>query len=305
MQNQTFTKLYHKLGRKIGPLEALTLQFLADLQQNVFPGKPFFQQQDRIAETLGISIRQVQTYTKKLKTLNLITYNRGVGALYYYTVNLKAIDNILAEEEDLGTFESPLKGTSNNTNCDVEQYKMSPSNSTKCDVRTVQNVTFNSTKCDVIDYTNNYTKNKNKNNNKKLTKASSSTKSFLINNKKTKTMSIENLNQFDELNFEAQFYIDEIFKLYPNDVNDLNPTDFNNLPVETIKTAYESLSKFINIHVDNQKALPSLSIYFNRSLWEADKLDKLTTMFTPEPVKVSWLRSNSYLDIDEPEGIDF
>ena len=102
MENQTFTKLYHKLGRKIGPLEALTLQFLADLQQNVFPGKPFFQQQDRIAETLGISIRQVQTYTKKLKALNLITYNRGVGALYYYTVNLKAIDTILAEEEVLG-----------------------------------------------------------------------------------------------------------------------------------------------------------------------------------------------------------
>jgi hypothetical protein len=139
----------------------------------------------------------------------------------------------------------------------------------------------------------------------KLTKASGATKSFLNNQQTTETMSIENLNPIDESNFTIQFYIDEIFKLYPNDVNDFNPTDFNNLPVETIKTAYESLTKFIKIHVDNKKALPYLSIYFDKSLWEQEKLNKLTTMFTPEPVKVSWLRSDSYLDVEEPDAIDF
>jgi hypothetical protein len=91
-----FWALNKTLCRAIGIEEILLLQHFIDLQFNLFGGKEFFQQQDRMGEELGISVRMIKTHISKLINLNLITcVKKGVPAKNYYFVLEDEVINLI------------------------------------------------------------------------------------------------------------------------------------------------------------------------------------------------------------------
>jgi DNA-binding IscR family transcriptional regulator len=107
------------LARTFGFTATALLQQLIELQCNNFPNGDFYQQQDNLAEKLGISEKILVSARKKLVETDLLIARRGHGAKYYYTVKL---DNITEFFE------------TDNMEC---------SNTTKGNVRTLQKVPAN------------------------------------------------------------------------------------------------------------------------------------------------------------------
>jgi DNA-binding transcriptional regulator GbsR (MarR family) len=90
MVNKTLTK-------KIGIQQTVILQHLIDLQNNVFGGKEFFQQQERLMEEFNLSRRQISQSIDELITLELITCNKkGVPAKNYYFVQEQKVMELLS-----------------------------------------------------------------------------------------------------------------------------------------------------------------------------------------------------------------
>jgi len=79
------------LAKKFGFTATILLQQLIELQCEYFKEGDFFQQQDKLAEKLGVSEKVLVAARKKLVLANLLIARRGHGAKYYYTVLL---DNI-------------------------------------------------------------------------------------------------------------------------------------------------------------------------------------------------------------------
>jgi len=82
------------LMKEIGLHETLLLQHFIDLQENIFGGK-FYQQQQRIADELGMSVKTIQRIIKKLHSLGYIFVKKeGTPAKNYYLVNTPKITSI-------------------------------------------------------------------------------------------------------------------------------------------------------------------------------------------------------------------
>jgi DNA-binding MarR family transcriptional regulator len=110
------------LARKFGFASTILLQQLIDLQFEYFPNGDFYQQQDELAKTLGITEKILVAARKRLVENNVLIARRGHGAKYYYTV---LTDNIIE------LFESAQE---------------EPSKVTKGHIRKLQNGTANSNK---------------------------------------------------------------------------------------------------------------------------------------------------------------
>jgi DNA-binding Lrp family transcriptional regulator len=81
------------LAKEYGFTATILLQQLIELQCEYFKDGDFYQQQDQLAEKLGISEKVLVAARKKLVDANLLVARRGYLAKYYYTVLL---DNITA-----------------------------------------------------------------------------------------------------------------------------------------------------------------------------------------------------------------
>jgi len=79
------------LAREFGFTATALLQQLIELQCNNFPNGDFYQQQDNLADKLGISEKVLVAARKKIVDANLLIARRGHGTKYYYTVQL---DNV-------------------------------------------------------------------------------------------------------------------------------------------------------------------------------------------------------------------
>lgn len=110
------------LARKFGFTSTILLQQLIDLQFEYFPNGDFYQQQNELAKTLGITEKILVSARKRLVDNNMLIARRGHQAKYYYTV---LTDNIIE------LFESTQE---------------EPSKVTKSHIQTLQNVTANSNK---------------------------------------------------------------------------------------------------------------------------------------------------------------
>ena len=87
------------LAREYGFTATALLQQLIELQCQFFPKGDFYQQQDELANTLGISEKVLVSARKKLIEANLLIARRGYGAKYYYTVSLDNITKFFESEE--------------------------------------------------------------------------------------------------------------------------------------------------------------------------------------------------------------
>jgi hypothetical protein len=96
--NHSYWTLNKELVKKIGLAETLILQHLIDLQENVFEGA-FYQQQDRIGEELSLSDWTVKNGIKTLKEAGLIeVVKRGMPSKNYYKVIEKAVVQMIGNE---------------------------------------------------------------------------------------------------------------------------------------------------------------------------------------------------------------
>lgn len=118
------------LARTYGFHATALLQQLIELQCEFFPNGDFYQQQDKLADKIGISEKVLVPARKKLVEAELLIARRGHGAKYYYTVLLDNITKFFEAEE---TEESEIS----------EGAPMESSNSTKGNILTLQKGTAN------------------------------------------------------------------------------------------------------------------------------------------------------------------
>ena len=118
------------LARTYGFHATALLQQLIELQCEFFPNGDFYQQQDKLADKIGISEKVLVPARKKLVEAELLIARRGHGAKYYYTVLLDNITKFFEAEE---TEESEIS----------EGAPMESSNSTKGNIPTLQKGTAN------------------------------------------------------------------------------------------------------------------------------------------------------------------
>ena len=91
----SWTAINKPLMKKIGLDCTYMFQYLLDLQDNVFDGE-FFQQQDRIAEEFGWTVYKVQTVIKQLVGYGLMSVSRrGLPAKNFYSINDEQVVVIL------------------------------------------------------------------------------------------------------------------------------------------------------------------------------------------------------------------
>ena len=96
------------LAKEFGFTATALLQHLIELQCTYFPNGNFYQQQDTLADTLGISEKILVAARKKLVNAGLLIARRGHSAKYYYTVEL---DNVAEYfEVDERSYSNMTKG---------------------------------------------------------------------------------------------------------------------------------------------------------------------------------------------------
>ena len=99
------------LAREYGFTATALLQQLIELQCQFFPKGDFYQQQDELANTLGISEKVLVSARKKLVEANLLIARRGYGAKYYYTVSLDNITKFFESEESEILEDTPMESS--------------------------------------------------------------------------------------------------------------------------------------------------------------------------------------------------
>lgn len=89
LSNTAYWVINKELAREIGLEATLLLQHLIDLRENYFKeGTPFYQQQSRLSNELGISEYQVRLATKKLVEMEFVSVKReGIPPKYHWTIN--------------------------------------------------------------------------------------------------------------------------------------------------------------------------------------------------------------------------
>ena len=104
LSSSSYWPVNKTLCRGIGLQNTLLLQHFIDLQYNVFNGNEFYQQQERIQKTFGISERQVKQSIKTLIELELISCEKkGIPSKNYYLI---CEDNLIELLGSLQTLQS-------------------------------------------------------------------------------------------------------------------------------------------------------------------------------------------------------
>jgi DNA-binding Lrp family transcriptional regulator len=94
--HSNYTIVQDHLVRKLGAMEAIVLDRLISLCLNNFEGKPFYQQQDNLAKTFGISKSSVIRIITKLSNLDLLSTTKPkYDNKNYYSLNWDNITNLL------------------------------------------------------------------------------------------------------------------------------------------------------------------------------------------------------------------
>jgi len=113
-ENQ-FIKLPYLLIHKIGIIPATVLVHLMDLQRNAFGNGEFYQQQNRMAESLGLSIDIIKRTIKKLKSLGLLKVKKksvnGQPPKNFYDVNVTLYKKMLEETVSVKSTQSLVENT--------------------------------------------------------------------------------------------------------------------------------------------------------------------------------------------------
>lgn len=96
--NQAFWIINKKLYREIGLEATLLLQHFCDLEENIFNGA-FFQQQERIMKEFSWSRKKVEDSIKCLVDKKFLTVEKkGLPMKNYYTINHVEIASFLFTE---------------------------------------------------------------------------------------------------------------------------------------------------------------------------------------------------------------
>ena len=108
--SQSYWVVNKRLANEIGLHETILLQHLIDLADSFFKqGKPFYQQQSRLAKDLPLSEHQIRKATKVLVDKEFITAKRsGIPPKYHYGIcedNLYKFFNLTYKHEET----EPLK----------------------------------------------------------------------------------------------------------------------------------------------------------------------------------------------------
>lgn len=76
---------------------ALVVSHFLSLQEEVFNGKPFYQQQSRILEELNIKLPTLRKIITLLEAKNLLTYDKkGMPAKHYYYINTQELSRVVS-----------------------------------------------------------------------------------------------------------------------------------------------------------------------------------------------------------------
>ena len=129
-----FLKLRKSLLSKLGPIQSIILEHFIDLQQNLFDGE-FYQQQNRIAEFMGISKKIVRANISKLVDLGLLSVVKkslnNQPYKNYYQVNIQKVNDLLDKQVTKSNISKLQNGTK-------VGYKKEPTYVTKSDLPTLQ-----------------------------------------------------------------------------------------------------------------------------------------------------------------------
>lgn len=137
--SQAYWIVNKELANNIGLDATVLLQHLIDLQEEFFKNGNFYQQQERLLETLPLKLKAFRAARKVLQDKKLITYKRGHQAKNYYTV---LNENVL---EVLGiNINSSNSDCSDSSNSDCsDSSKSTSSNSSKSNSGIPQTVRIN------------------------------------------------------------------------------------------------------------------------------------------------------------------
>ena len=103
---ESYWMINKELAKEMGLEATLLLQHLIDLKENYFKkGKPFYQQQKRLATELGLSEYQIRNATKKLVEMDFVSVKReGIPPKYHWTIkeaNLYSFFNLTYKDKEI------------------------------------------------------------------------------------------------------------------------------------------------------------------------------------------------------------
>lgn len=142
----SFTVVNKHLTKKIGLTETYLFQYLLDLQDNVFHGEEFYQQQSRISEETGLSEKVIRSTVSELVRLRLLSTNRkGIPAKIYYHIDDEITTCVVMDLLD------DTKGNNKNIpNVTTSSDDISQQDVTKGNILSEQKVTSNTISKDTI-----------------------------------------------------------------------------------------------------------------------------------------------------------
>jgi hypothetical protein len=76
---------------------ALLVSHFLSLQEEIFGGKPFYQQQSRIMDELNIKLPTLRKLVNLLEAKNLLTYEKvGMPAKHHYYINTQELHKVIS-----------------------------------------------------------------------------------------------------------------------------------------------------------------------------------------------------------------
>lgn len=98
LTQSAFWMVNKHLAKYLGSNDAaLLVSHFLSLQEEVFGGKPFYQQQDRILNELNIKLPTLRKLITLLEAKNLLTYEKkGMPAKHHYYLNTQELNKIIS-----------------------------------------------------------------------------------------------------------------------------------------------------------------------------------------------------------------
>ena len=139
-----FIKLPYLLLHKIGIIPTTVLVHLMELQRNAFGNGEFYQQQNRVADSLGLSTATIKRTIKKLKSLGLIKVQKksvnGQPPKNFYDVNVTLYKKMLEETVSVKSTQSLVQNEPIvSSNCTQALVQNEPIVGSNCTQSLVQN----------------------------------------------------------------------------------------------------------------------------------------------------------------------
>jgi len=98
LTQSAFWMVNKHLAKYLGSNDAaLLVSHFLSLQEEVFGGKPFYQQQSRIMEELNIKLPTLRKLITLLEAKNILVYEKkGMPAKHHYYINTQELSNIVS-----------------------------------------------------------------------------------------------------------------------------------------------------------------------------------------------------------------